>query len=135
MSEIIPIKEFKIKNEKYKVSLWGAEKSLNIFTILTKALGPAIGAAINTKDSFKEAVNFLQKDVNLSALIRELTTSLDENLINRVVSSLRDSTEVYVNNVWIPLDSVYDSHFQGKTKNQLLWLKEGIKAQYSDFFG
>lgn len=128
-------KRVELGGHSYMIEKLATGQGLKVLARVTKIMGPAFGAAFKTLD--KDA------QVTMGSLgvhgIGELIAQLSERISP---DELADLTEIFVSqtkwmkdeNTFIPLKSVYASHFAGDYGSLFGLLVEHINFNFASFF-
>ena len=117
--------EFEIDGVRYEHTLLLATKGAEIASFILSAALPAIAEASDGGEDFEPAE--LLK-VAGAVLVR------DHDKLMRFCKDFAKSTVVVEDEKRIPLDRVFDFHFQGRFKSLGQFAFECAKANFSDFF-
>ncbi len=120
------IKTEKINENEYQVTQLPATKATNLLAFLLRKFAPFL--ALGTLD--KQSLLDFKLDPSVLEGIMSALNSLSEQDVERVIKDMVSVTRV--NNM--ELKGIYEDHFRGRMKEQLLWLKFALHTQFADFF-
>lgn len=112
---------FILGSESYRVTALPATASRRIFTGLTKAAGPVIAKASEGDSS-----------QSVAALLGEALQNVDDSFMDELCDTFAAVTQVD-NIPKISDRASFDEHFSGRMGDQLKWIAECLKWEYSDF--
>lgn len=124
----------------FKVRHLSASKGLTMLTELIKMFGPAFGILIDSaggldaKASITDLVSQKAPGNMFERGALALVGQLDNDRVQRMVSQLRDETEVQISGKWIELKGQYELLFRGQQLLLLRWLAFALEVQFGDFF-
>lgn len=111
-------------------------KARSLLLVISKVVGPALGAALKGLDSKDGKVDLA--DIKVGALgdaIQVFFERVDEATLTKMDEMFRDTTELHKgDDRWVPLKAEYDIVFRGEMGLYFQWLAHCLEVNYSSFF-
>ena len=114
----------------YECYMLDPERANRILVTLSKALGPAAGALLDSSGGFSGLLDSEIKELGFAGAIEKLVRSLDHETIWGIVQTLA-SVSVVVGKG--KLDSLVSVQFTGRLAHMYRWLGWSLKVQFADF--
>jgi len=132
-------KSYQVGKNAYIIKQYDPKRAAKVFAQLLRVLGPSLGALLQEIEvkpgsSKKEVMDSAKLKVLavVPAAIRELTSNLDDEAIDKLFDSLTDCVLFAGSPI---TGSVFTAHFTGNLKGVQDLFMEVVRYQFADFFG
>jgi hypothetical protein len=120
----------------FRVSMLDPFTAGDMANDLGRVLSPLLGSAMGLKD-LQSIMNSEATPEQMSAIqtgLQAFFAGFNKQQQREFMKTLASVTVVKVGNGMLPLDSIFETQFQGKIKDMYEWLVFALKVQFSDLF-